>query len=133
VLLLIDVGTRRISLESKELQQAFARFWAKLRHQTVTADDGAGLDRLLQRKAAVGAAIDKGKSTRKFDPSSVTAAEPAPAGADEYAAKTGKPSETTKPPQHVDDKPEADDEDDPLTRLRKAKQRAKHQQDKRDD
>jgi uncharacterized membrane protein len=133
VLLLLDVGIRRISLESTELRNAFARFWGKLRNQEVSLEDDASLGRLLQRKAVVSAAMDKNKATRKFDPNSVTVAEPAPAGADEYAAKSGSPAETSRQPQRIEDKPEVDDQDDPLTRLKKAKQRAKHQQNKRDE
>ena len=131
LLLLFDVGVRRISVEPREVTTAATRVWGTLRHQKAAADDPHGLGRLLQRKAAVGEAIDRGRSARRFEPTAPTA-EPAPLGADEYVTRT-EALPPPPPPVRRPDQPPDEDPDDPLTRLKKAKERAKFKQPKRDE
>ena len=125
-LLLFDVGARRISLESKELRQWGQRAWAKLRRQTLeeTEEDGA-LGNLMKRKQAISDTLAKKRATRKFEPDAAAAAgEPAPAGADDYASKASGPPLPSAPSVR-EEKPAEDEEDDFLTRMRKAKERGK--------
>lgn len=130
VLLLFDVGVRRISLEWSEVNAAAAMAWGKVRGRTEAADNGtSALDRLRARKAATAAAIDRERSARRFEPGAAAPSEPAPAGADEFASRFPTAPPPPAPPTRASQP--KDDEDDPFARLRKAKQRAKHQ--KRDD
>ena len=125
-LLLFDVGARRISLESKELRQWGQRAWAKLRRQTLeeTEEDGA-LGNLMKRKQAISDTLAKKRATRKFEPDAAAAAgEPAPAGADDYASKASGPPLPSAQSLR-EETPAEDEEDDFLTRMRKAKERGK--------
>ena len=132
VLLLVDVCVRRIALEWGEVRFAALRFWGGLRRKDVVDEESAGLDKLLRRKAATVDVLDRGRATRKFDPTTTSVADPAPAGADEYASRaaTGPPIATP-----IATRPERAEpvEDDAFEKLRKAKERAKHQRQKRDD
>ena len=132
VLLLFDVGVRRIALEWSEVRFASLRFWAGLRKREVVDEESAGLDKLLRRKAATADVIDKSRATRKFDPTTAPATDAAPAGADENASRTPT-GPTNAPPVAPRAEPVADDETDTFAKLRKAKERAKHQRQKRDD
>ena len=125
-LLLFDVGARRISLESKELRQFGQRTWATIRRQTLHAEEEDGaLGNLMRRKQAVSDTLAKKRATRKFEPDATTpAGEPAPAGADDYAAKASGPP-LPGAPSVREAKPADDDGDDFLTRMRKAKERGK--------
>jgi hypothetical protein len=127
LLLLFDVAVRRISLEWVEVRLAAERTWAGLRQSQAEAEESAGLDRLLRRRAAVGEAIDRERGTRRFEPT--TTSEPAPAGADEFISRapTVPPSAPTPQPEQ----PPAEEEDT-FAKLRRARDRARRQQ-RRDD
>jgi uncharacterized membrane protein len=131
LLLLIDVGVRRIAIEAGEVRTAAIRFWASLREQPVQ-EESAGLGQLLRRKAAVSEVLDRGRSSRRFEPGAGPMAEPPPAGADDYAARTSSDPPLAPPPAGDREvaKPAADD---PFERLRKAKERAKHRRDGEDE
>lgn len=129
VLLVFDVATRRISLERAELRTGAVRLWAALRATPTEDGEPASLGRLLQRKQAVAATIDRTRAARRFTPTGETP-DAAPAGADEFASgppilppSAGPtPTESAPPPES----------DDPFERLRKAKERAKHTKPPRD-
>ncbi len=125
LLLLCDVAVRRIAIEWAEVRSASAKAWAGLRRQPEVAEESAGLGRLLRRKAAVGEAIDRDRSARRFEPTG-SPSEPAPAGADEY--ESAIPSGPAPPPAapRAEDRP-AEEEEDTFTKLRKARDRARRQ------
>ncbi len=132
VLLLFDVAVRRVAVEWKEVRTASGKAWAGLRRQAEAGEESAGLGRLLQRKAAVGEAIDRDRSARRFEPTRPPS-EPAPAGADEYVERT--PSGQPPPPpaaSRPEDRP-AEEEEDTFTKLRKARDRARRQQQRDDE
>jgi uncharacterized membrane protein len=131
LLLLCDVAVRRISIEWSEVRSASAKAWANLRRQPEVAEESAGLGRLLRRKAAVGEAIDRDRSARRFEATGAPG-EPAPAGADEY--ESAIPSGSAPPPvaPRAEDRP-AEEEEDTFTKLRKARDRARRQQQRPDD
>ena len=132
LLLLLDVGIRRISLEFAEVRRWLINIWASARRQPLLAEEPSGLGQLLRRKAAVDDALDRGRTGRKFDPTQVRGAEPAPAGADEYVSNI--PTGPTTPTAPTGDRTvQPVEEEDALSRLRRAKLRAKHQREKRDD
>ncbi|OWK34537.1 VWA domain-containing protein [Fimbriiglobus ruber] len=134
LLLVFDVGVRRISLEWAEVNGSAVRVWARLRRREVAEDDSAALGRLLQRKAAVGEALDRDRAARRFESSPTeSAAPPAPAGADDYAARAPTGGPNLPPPPPPTSEQSAGDENDTFAKLRKAKQRAKHQQQRRDE
>jgi uncharacterized membrane protein len=112
MLLLADVSVRRISLERGDLR----KLWAWMKRKPAEAEP-AELDSLLRRAQAV-----RGRSARRFEAGA--GAGPAPAGADEFGgtfSRDAQRSETPTPPPAA--QPE---EDDPLARLRKARDRARH-------
>ena len=123
IALVFDVGTRRISLEWREVQVGATNIWAKIRQQELVADGGEGLVRLLKRKQAIGQTLDRNRAAKRFDPTTITA-DAAPAGADEFVANipTGLPP--AKPATDRAPAEPAEDEDDTLAKLRKAKKRA---------
>jgi hypothetical protein len=126
LLLLFDVATRRIAIEWAEVRTASRKVWANLRHQEEVVEESVGLGRLLRRKAAVGEVIDRGRATRRFEPSG-TPSDPAPAGADEYVSAI--PGSQLPPPvARRADEPPAEEEEDTFSKLRKAKERARRQQ-----
>ncbi|HVK19059.1 MAG TPA: VWA domain-containing protein [Fimbriiglobus sp.] len=129
LLLLLDVATRRIAIEWAEVRSASRKVWANLRHQEVAAEESAGLGRLLRRKAEVGEVIDRGRATRRFEPSG-TPSDPAPAGADEYVSAVPG-SQSPPPAARRADEPAAEEEEDTFSKLRKAKERARRQQQQR--
>ena len=128
ILLLIDVGTRRISLEWLEVRTASTRFWRSLRQSREVAEESAGLSQLLRRKASIEETEQRKRSSRRFDPDAVPTAEAAPEGADDYAART----ESAAPPPTATPirQPEPVEEEDTFTKLRKARDRARRQQDR---
>ena len=123
VLLLIDVATRRISLEWLEVRTASTRFWRSLRQPSEVAEESAGLGQLLRRKASVEELQQRQRATRRFDPDAVPTAEPAPEGADDYAARI----ESSAPPPSATPirEPEPVEEEDTFTKLKKARDRAR--------
>ena len=121
-LLLLDVAVRRIAVEWAEVRRFGDRVWGTLRRQPVTAADDAALGQLLRRKAEVG---DRLKATRRFDPTASPTTEPAPAGADEFARRMGDaPPPTASPAGDRQAAPPPTD-DDPMERLRQARDRAR--------
>jgi hypothetical protein len=130
VLLVFDVGVRRVSVEPAEVRVWAARAWARLRSRQQAEAEGQGLDRLLKVKEAVGEQIDRDRTGRRFEPAAGPPAGPVRT-ADEDAARRagdqssggltspGSPGEQPKPEQPADDF---------FTRMREAKRRA--QQDR---
>jgi hypothetical protein len=120
MLLLLDVGVRRVSLEWTEVRTAAERTWANLRANPVAETESEGLGKLLRRKASVGEAIDKTRAARKFDPTATPAAPAdAPKAADDFVS-TGPPLLPPPPSRPTETKaPE-----DFFTRMQKAKKRA---------
>ncbi len=127
VLLVFDVGVRRIAVEPAEVESAATRAWRRLRTGAagaVTTGD-ANLDRLLGRKRATGVALDENKARRRFDAPSLPVE--APEGADGFAARTT--AATAPAAARTSEQPATpDDANDPLARLRKARDRAREQQ-----
>jgi uncharacterized membrane protein len=132
LLLLIDVGVRRVSIEWPEVRAAASKSWAALRAKTEEQRDSAGLGRLLQRKQQVGEVIDRSRAARRYDPTAVPSGEPAPAGADEYVAQAPE-SRLPPPPAERPSESRSSEAEDALSRLRKARDRARHRLDKKDD
>ncbi len=125
-LLLFDVAVRRIAVEWAEVRRAGGRVWSRLRQQPAAAGDDAGLGQLLRRKAAVAETIDRSKAVRRFDPAAAPAAEPAPAGADEYARRAGDAPPPPAAPAGDREQSQSEAEpDDPMERLRRARDRAR--------
>ena len=125
IALVSDVAVRRISFERGEVALGSTRLWRRLRtgsEQAETTGD-ANLDRLLGRKRAVGESLDADLSRRRYTPTGDAA--PTPAGADEFAARPSSPP--LVPPPVAKPEPAAD-ADDPLARLKKARDRARDQQ-----
>jgi uncharacterized membrane protein len=127
VLLVLDVGIRRVSVEPAEVRTTAVAAWKKLRSKAARPEvQSEGLGRLLRVKEAVGEQIEQERTGRRFDP---TAAPPA-AGpvqtADEIAS--APPPITASPPPPKPEKPA--EGDDFFSRMQKAKKRA--QQDRPD-
>jgi len=104
--------------------------WAKARRKPIIEEeDEAGmLGALGQRKRAVADVLAKKRATRKFDGDETTSG-PAPTGAEDYAARTSGPGALQPPPPTREAKPADEEEDDFMTRMRKAKERGKRKQD----
>jgi hypothetical protein len=129
LLLFVDIGVRRISVEVKEVQSGARRLWAKLRrNEDLPPDDDGVLSRLGQRKKATAATMVK-RAGRKFEAGDVAADAP-PAGADDYtAAAEGRGGALPPPPPPRGGDVTDDEDDDFMTRMRKAKQRGQKKQD----
>jgi uncharacterized membrane protein len=130
LLLLLDVGVRRISIEPKEVRLLAERAWARVRRKPVVEeeDDGGMLGALGKRKRATADVLAKKRAAKKFDAEDGAGA-PAPSGADDYVASTDRPGALPPPPPPREAKPKADDEDDFMTRMKKAKERGKRKQE----
>jgi uncharacterized membrane protein len=125
VFLFLDIAARRIAIDTDELREWGRRRWAVLRRQPMEEPTESGaLDALTQRKRAVGDVLAKKKAAAKFE-AEPGLDEPPPTSADEYVGRTsGAP--LPPPPPLRDAKPaEADDGEDMMARLRKAKERGK--------
>ncbi|MGL4421704.1 MAG: hypothetical protein ACRCZF_13640, partial [Gemmataceae bacterium] len=127
VLLLVDVALRRISIEWAEVRYRAEKGWAKLRAAPEPIMPDAALGQLLRRKAEVDEAIDRNRAARRFDATGLPAQEPAPLGADAYiqdapAARLPKPTDRPSEAKPTD-------AEDALSRLKKARDRARHRQD----
>jgi hypothetical protein len=124
LLLLLDVGARRISIETKEVRSWARRTWAMLRRSDapVEEDDGGMLGKLGQRKAQVSDKLQKQKA-KKFEADADTPAGAAPTGADDYADKTDGPP--LLPPPPTKQAPSTTDDDDYMTRMKKARDRGR--------
>jgi von Willebrand factor type A domain len=132
--LLVDVGVRRISLEPGEVRTAAARTWNRLRKRQqarAAAEEDAFLARLKQKKAVVEENLEREKAARKFEATGPVT-EPPPPGAD-TGAPAPPPVFTPKPPAPPPAEKPAEEADDYFSKLRKAKKRAPHEQDKGDD
>lgn len=129
VLLFLDVGVRRISLEFKEVRSGARRLWAKLRRgEDLPEDDDGVLNRLGQRKKATAATMAK-RAAKKFEGDDVPP-DAAPAGADDYAADQTKKGGALPPPPPPRGSTKTEDEDDDfMSRMRKAKERGQKKQD----
>ncbi|MCU0702497.1 MAG: VWA domain-containing protein [Fimbriiglobus sp.] len=130
LLLFLDVGVRRISLEFKEVRSGARRLWAKLRRgEDLPPDEDGVLSRLGQRKQATAAAIAK-RAARKFEAADDLPADAAPAGADDYAADVGKKGGALPPPPPPRGSTKTEEEDDDfMSRMKKAKKRGQQKQD----
>jgi hypothetical protein len=129
IILLFDVGVRRVSIEWVEVQTGAERVWTKLRAKPVVEEDSAALGQLLRRKQTIGEQIDKSRAARKFDPTAQPATPgDAPKAADDFV--TDKPTSLppVPPARPAEPKPSGDDF---FTRMQKAKKRAgqKHSDD----
>lgn len=128
--LLADVAVRRIALEWHEVRSTLERIWSRLRAQPVTETDSGGLGQLLRRKQEVEETIDRTRATRRFEPLAGGPSEVAPAGADELLTQGEAPRPVPPPPAARPSEAPASGEDDALSRLRKARDRARHRKDK---
>ncbi len=125
VLLVFDVGVRRIALEWKEVAAGATTAWTRLRHEPAFAGaEGENLGRLLKRKQAVGETLVQGRARKRFDPTSGPAL-PVPDGADAFAAR---PTAPPKPAPAARATEPAAEEDDTFAKLRRAKERARREQ-----
>jgi uncharacterized membrane protein len=118
MLLVIDVGVRRVSVEVSEVRAWGKRTWARLRSRVALAAESEGLGRLLKVKEAVGETIDREKTTRRFEPDAATT----PIQPVESAAPPPPP-----PPAPPPTAPPPDEQDDFITRMQKAKRRARQE------
>jgi hypothetical protein len=129
LLLFVDVGVRRISLEFKEVRHGAKKLWAKLRRGEDLPEEADGvLSRLGQRKKATAVVMAK-RAAKKFEAGDVPD-DAAPAGADDYAASADKKGGALPPPPPPRGSTKTeDDADDYMSRMRKAKQRGQKKQD----
>ena len=126
IALVSDVAVRRIAFERDEVARGSTRIWRRLRtgaNDVATTGD-ANLDRLLGRKRRVGESLEGDLARKRFVPTGESV--PTPGGADEFAARPSSPP-LVPPPVAKPTQP-ADDADDPLARLKKARDRARDQQ-----
>ncbi|QEL18266.1 VWA domain-containing protein [Limnoglobus roseus] len=130
VLLLLDVGVRRIAVEWLEVRAEAARFWSRLREKPA-AEASATLSQLQRRKLQVQEEIERERAARRFETTG-TPPEPPPRGADEIAAGPTSPLPPA-PPLRTEDRPKTDEPQDMMSRLKKARDRADHKKDKKDD
>jgi uncharacterized membrane protein len=123
VLLVFDVGVRRVSLEPAEVRAAAVAVWTKLRSKAAKpAAASEGLDRLRRAKEAVGERIEQERAGRRFDPTAAPPADAPVQTADELASAPPPPvMASPPPPPRLDKPPEGDDF---FTRMHKAKKRA---------
>ena len=131
VALLLDVALRRIAVETSEVRVLSRRVWSAVRHTSQAGDAGETLDRLARRKQAVGATLAQTRAGKRFDAAGATG-DPAPAGADDYlgaAPASSGPTPAAKPSDRESTKP-AEDETDTLAKLRQARDRSRHRQDR---
>ncbi len=130
VALLLDVALRRIAVETSEVRALARRVWSAARHASQVGQGGETLDRLSRRKLAVGATLAQARGSKRFDAAGATV-DPAPAGADDYlgAVPTGDKPPAARPSDREAPKPVAD-ETDTLAKLRQARDRSRHRQDR---
>lgn len=122
ILLLFDVGIRRVSLEWLEVRTGAAMFWKGMREKHEQIGDGIELDRLAKRKLEVGAALERERAARKFEPDSTNPA--APIGADELVGdRSSIPLPGAAPPIREKTPEEATDM---LSRLQRRKKGIDH-------
>ncbi|MFO0937009.1 MAG: VWA domain-containing protein [Gemmataceae bacterium] len=124
IVLVFDVGVRRVSLEWTEVRSKAEQIWIQLRTKPTLETESTGLNQLLRRKQTVGEAIDKSRAARKFDPTGAPVeTSETPKAADDFVTK-GPPLLPPPPPRPTEPKPA---QDDFFTRMQKAKKRAGQQ------
>jgi Mg-chelatase subunit ChlD len=128
LLLLLDVGVRRIALDPAQGVAAAGRLWDRLRGRAEAAvQTPEFLERLKSRKAQVGESLDKAKAARRFEGPAVPVSAPPPGAADLPPPR--RPEPRPAPAQGVG--PEAPKEaDDYASRLLKAKRRIQREREK---
>lgn len=131
VLLLLDVGVRRIAVEWSEVEAVASRLWARLRERPEAAASST-LGQLQLRKAQIDEQIERERAARRFDPTAAPSSEPAPGGADAVVGSLPTSPLPSAPPPRTDAPARADEPQDMLSRLRKARDRAEHKKDKKD-
>jgi uncharacterized membrane protein len=124
VMLVVDVGIRRISLDPVEIRQGGEKLWAGLRAKPIMLEDDAAMGRLLNRKKAANETFSR--AGRKFEGN---ASAPAPVGADAFVKGDG-PAVPLPPPPPLRKEETAKEPEDFLSRMKKAKDRAKRDGDK---
>lgn len=130
VLLLFDIGVRRVAVEWPEVKALAAGFWSKLR-EAPDLEAATTLGQLQRRKQEIDERIERERAARRFDPSAAPS-EPAPKGADAGPSDGPRPLPPAPPPR-TDAKKPADAEADMFSRLKKARDRAEHKRDKPDE
>ncbi len=124
VLLLFDVGVRRISFEWAETRQALATQWRRLRatEYVEVPDEGSMIGALGRVKKRTTDTEAKKRATRRFEPGDADVV--APAGADEFG--TGGVGKPPPPPPSGKPAPKPDEDgDDFMTRMKKARDRGR--------
>ena len=123
LLLVFDVGVRRVSIEPADVRAWSGQLWAKLRSKaTKTVADSEAMERLRRAKAVAAERIDQGRAGRRFDPAAAPRGEAPVRTADEVASSP--PVVPPATPQAAG-KPD----DDFMTRMRDAKRRAREDTD----
>jgi len=121
----VDVATRRITVDPHKVAVQARDFWQRLRGGNVPVRVPEFIDRLQNRKAQVSETLEKERAARKFDgparPMDVQISEALPPVAKEPAKP--KPAPSLQPQQ--DDEPQ-----DYASRLLRAKKRAMDERDK---
>jgi hypothetical protein len=124
LLLVVDVGVRRISLEPAEVQEWAGRVWSRLRRSRVTTtDEPSHLDRLQRAKDAAREALDRDQAAQRFD----TETAPPTASPIRPAEEAPPPPPPSAQPVPNPPPPAAGPGGDFLTRMREAKKRARQE------
>jgi uncharacterized membrane protein len=129
VLLLFDVGIRRVAIEWPELKATAIALWRQLR-EVPASESASTLGQLQRRKLEIDERIERERAARRFDATAIPRAAPPP-GAEAGPAES-PPLPTAPPPRPVARKP-GDDDLDMFSRLKKARDRAEHKKDKPDE
>jgi len=122
LMLLFDVGVRRVSLEWPEVAGGLNSTWKRLRTARETSSGGGELDQLKRRKLEVSETLEKLRAAKRFEPGAAPSA-PAPKGADEMVSGGPSPLKAAPPPLR-EEKPK--EETDMFSQLKKAKKRVDH-------
>jgi uncharacterized membrane protein/Mg-chelatase subunit ChlD len=126
VVLFFDVAVRRIALDPREAAAAARRGWERLRRRETAAEAvPVFLERLKNRKAQVGEALDREHSARRFDAGAAPTAPPPPGAHEMPTAAAPRPTAAPK------SEPQPEGEAADFTgRLLKAKQRVWEEREK---
>jgi len=121
LLLVVDVGARRISLEPVEVREWAGRVWSRLRRSRApTTDEPTNLDRLTRARDAAREALDRDRTSQRFDPETAP-----PTASPIRPAEEAPPAPPPAPPVPNPPPPAAEPAGDFLTRMREAKKRAR--------
>jgi uncharacterized membrane protein/Mg-chelatase subunit ChlD len=117
--LLTDVATRRIAVDTRKVKAWFVRAWLRLRGQIVPEPEReVYFDRLQARKAQPGRVQDPTRAARRFEAGTLTAG-PVPTVWDAGAPQIGAPAQPAAPePEKPAESPE-----EVMSRLARAKKR----------